>query len=94
MSKLVKQGKFLKRQVKPSNEDESSETSSETEHLDNALVRKILDSYLSSKIRKRCLINPDMYLSPQEIGPFLALECLLGFAQQSAYGMFVGLLIV
>ena len=89
MSKLVKQGKFLKRQVKPSNEDESSETSSETEHLDNALVRLILDSYLSSKIRKRCLINPDMYLSPQEIGPFLALECLIRGRGVSEMGHFM-----
>ena len=55
----------------------SNTSSDEEEPIDPVLVKAVLESYLSSEHRKNILKDPWSNLTEQEVGPFLALECLI-----------------
>ena len=80
LNKKVRIGKFPKR-VKNKKKGEnvpdipSGSSSDEEEPIDPVMVKAVLESYLSSEKRKKVLKDP--WSNETEVGPFLALECLI-----------------
>ena len=75
LSKKNRLGKFPKKVSKKKRDGTSSDEAED--RIDHSLVKAVLESYLSSENRKDVLKDPWSNLTEQEVGPFLALECLI-----------------